>query len=337
MGFWQGLNEGFTYVLDEKARQKELAGAKQERMDERAAAKQERLDERSYNENQRNLDYNRNMAVATVPLLLEKRKQEEALAAVSAQQGKYFQERLSDLPPEAGQAFTNLILQDSAYGEALISTVQKTEEELRRKLTGAELLKMTRLIESTKPEDMSIEDWTKEAASLTKTSGSSFDFDETLNNLFSGTMTLSDVTKMQMDLQETSGTSLGLIPDFDSSVVMGADPQVTTQLRGVALDTMKNLYQQDLTKLDQEFARAGEAGETLTPDTQARYAELQRINAESNQGLKESALFNFYAPTVIPRLAGQEPRFKTLFPEYFQSASQSYIYDNNGNLTTGPQ
>jgi hypothetical protein len=114
---------------------------------------------------------------------------------------------------------------------------------------------------------------------------------------------------------------------------MGADPQVTTQLRGVALDTMKNLYQQDLTKLDQEFARARESGETLTPDTLAKYAELQTISAEPDQDLKEARLFNFYAPAVIPRLAGQEPRFKTIFPEYFQTAPQSYTYDINGNLT----
>jgi hypothetical protein len=333
MGFWQGLNEGYTYVMEEKARKKELMDAKQERMDERTAAKQERMDERSYNENQRKLEYNRNMTMATVPLLIEKRKQEEALAAVSAQQGRYFQERLSDLPPETGQAVTNIIMQDPSYGEALIGTVQKTEEELRRKLTGAEILKMTDIIKQTKPEDMSLEDWTKQAASLSKTSGSTFDFDATLENLLTGELDLADLTEMQVKLQTPSGTSLGLIPDFDSSVVMGADPQVTTQLRGVALDTMKNLYQQDLTKLDQEFARARESGETLTPDTLAKYAELQTISAEPDQDLKEARLFNFYAPAVIPRLAGQEPRFKTIFPEYFQTAPQSYTYDINGNLT----
>jgi hypothetical protein len=37
MGFWQGLNEGLTYVMEDKARKKELEAARQERLDERQA------------------------------------------------------------------------------------------------------------------------------------------------------------------------------------------------------------------------------------------------------------------------------------------------------------
>jgi hypothetical protein len=52
MGFWQGLNEGLTYVMEDKARKKELADAKQERMDERAAAQAEKSADRAYQREQ---------------------------------------------------------------------------------------------------------------------------------------------------------------------------------------------------------------------------------------------------------------------------------------------
>lgn len=42
MGFWQGLNEGLTFVIEEKARKTELEQARQERAAEREAAKAER-------------------------------------------------------------------------------------------------------------------------------------------------------------------------------------------------------------------------------------------------------------------------------------------------------
>ena len=38
MGFWQGMNEGLTFVLEEKARKKELEDARQERAAERQAS-----------------------------------------------------------------------------------------------------------------------------------------------------------------------------------------------------------------------------------------------------------------------------------------------------------
>jgi hypothetical protein len=38
MGFWQGMNEGLTFVLEEKARKKELEAARQERAEERQAS-----------------------------------------------------------------------------------------------------------------------------------------------------------------------------------------------------------------------------------------------------------------------------------------------------------
>ena len=47
MGFWQGLNEGLTYVMEDKARKKEQDALRQERMDERTAAQAEKVADRA--------------------------------------------------------------------------------------------------------------------------------------------------------------------------------------------------------------------------------------------------------------------------------------------------
>lgn len=48
MGFWQGMNEGLTYVLEKRAREKELADAKAERQYERDLAKKQREEDRAH-------------------------------------------------------------------------------------------------------------------------------------------------------------------------------------------------------------------------------------------------------------------------------------------------
>lgn len=48
MGFWQGVNEGLTYSLEKRAREKELADAKAERQYERDLAKKQREEDRVF-------------------------------------------------------------------------------------------------------------------------------------------------------------------------------------------------------------------------------------------------------------------------------------------------
>jgi hypothetical protein len=71
----------------------------------------------------------------------------------------------------------------------------------------------------------------------------------------------------------------------------------------------------------------------------ASYEELTRITVLPAEDRK-AALFNFYAPTLIPKLAEQQPELKTYFPEYFTVNTEvvqpvptiRYDYDENGNL-----
>lgn len=314
MGFWQGINRGFAAVQEEKTRKRE----RQEEVDLRKA---ERDEERAFRESLESRNFIREQSLATIPLLVERKREEIATAAQRTQLGKYFGDRLTDLPEETRQAFTNLAIQDSVYSEALRGTIEKVEGELGRRVTGADILKMSNLIEKTKPENVSLEDWTKQAASLTVTSGSNIDYETTLEKLFSGDVTLEDIQKTQMELMMPTGTSLNLIPDIDTSVVMGADPQTSIQLRNLAVTTMQDQFQADRAATDQEYKTATDEGGMPSEALEAKNMELGRISALEGEE-KEAALFNYYAPTLLPKLAEREPRFKSLFPEYFQSAAQ---------------
>jgi hypothetical protein len=314
MGFWQGINRGFAAVQEEKTRKRE----RQEELDLRKA---ERDEERAYREVLESQNFIRQQSLATIPLLVERRREDVATATQRKQLGKYFGDRLTDLPEETRQAFTNLAIQDSAYSEALRGTIERVEGDLGRRVTGADILKMTNLIEKTKPENVSIEDWTKQAASMTVTSGSNIDYETTLEKLFSGDVTLEDIQKTQMEIMMPTASSLNLIPDIDTSVVMGSDPQVSIQLRNLAVTTMQDQFQADRAATDLQYKTATDQGGMPDQALETKNMELGRIAALEGEE-KEAALFNYYAPTLLPKLAEREPRFKSVFPEYFTPARQ---------------
>lgn len=319
MGFWQALDAGLTARIEEQTRQKE----RQQEIDLRTA---ERDELRAYEEKQAAKRHLFEMTQATMPLIVKRRQEEETLAAQRAQLGGFFEERLTDLPGETREAFTNLAVQDPTYSETLVGEVKKVETELGRRVTGPEILRMTGLIEKTKPEEMSLEEWTKQAASMTVTSGSNIDFEETLANLWSGNATMEDIQRTQMELMMPLGGSLNILPDIDTSVVMGPDPQTTTQLRSLAVSTMQDQFQADLAATERQYATETGGGGMPSEALETKYRELGRISALP-EAEKEAALFNYYAPTLLPRLAEREPRFRTVFPEYFNTNTTTNTQD----------
>jgi hypothetical protein len=88
MGFWQGLNEGLSYVMEDKARKKELEAARQERLDERTASIA--LEETRYNRSKEDaaairLEENKaRMQQAFLPIYVERIQQQEAATRVTA-------------------------------------------------------------------------------------------------------------------------------------------------------------------------------------------------------------------------------------------------------------
>lgn len=322
MGFWQALDAGLTARIEEQTRQKE----RQQEIDLRTA---ERDELRAYQEKQDNKNRIFQTSQAMLPLIVKQRQEREALATQRAQLGGFFENRLTDLPEETRSAFSNLALQAPSYSEALIGEVKKVETEIGRQITGSEILKMTSLIETTKPKDMSLEEWTKQAASMTVTSGSSIDFDETLANLLSGDLGLPELQEMQVDLMMPLGGDLNIIPDFDTSAVVGADPQVAIQFRNLAVSTMQDRLKVEMDDIQRQVD-ATTTGEVTLPaqDLEAlktKFQELQAIDMITETAEREALLFDYYAPKVLPQLAATYPRIRSVFPQYFQSTPQAEV------------
>ena len=88
MGFWQGLNEGLTYVMEDKARKKELEAARQERAAERQAdiALEEKRFQRGKEEAAAlRLEENKmRMRDALVPLYVQRQQEIDAATKVTA-------------------------------------------------------------------------------------------------------------------------------------------------------------------------------------------------------------------------------------------------------------
>lgn len=88
MGFWQGLNEGLTYVMEDKARKQELAAARQERLDERQAnidfqTRQYEIQKSDAAALRAEERANRLQEIA-LPLYIERKKQEAEVNRVTA-------------------------------------------------------------------------------------------------------------------------------------------------------------------------------------------------------------------------------------------------------------
>jgi hypothetical protein len=333
MSFWAGVSEGLTYVLDKKAE-------KEAKEQDRAFLKETRDEERRYAESQNGIKYLRERTLATLPLLADKRDQDRAIAAQQAQISSYFEGRITDLPEEAREGFLNLTIKDSTYSTALMEAVKDIETKLSRKLTGNDMVKLTNIFEKTKPEGVSVEDWTKQAASMTVTSGSSFDFDETYTRLLSGDVTLEELNDITVDVMGNTNTSLGIAPDFATFEFLGVDPSTQDALINLAEGRIRRQFQDDMKKAENEMEAIIDAGSQPDPDGELakRYADLNFIKNEPDSDRQDSLLMQYYKSTILPQLAADDARYTQVYPEFFQPSTDirpaptsRRVYDTDGN------
>jgi hypothetical protein len=302
MGFWQGMNEGLTYVLDRKAA---------EEADEKDRAfRREEYQRRLRDEK----------LTAALPLILKKREEQLALSSQRAVLGNYFEDRLTgeDVPDETRAAFTNLATQDPTYATSLIETIDQTEAAARRKLSGSEIIKMSQLLEKTKPENIALEDWIKQASGMVVADESGIDFDETLSRLISGDISDQDLLEVQTEIMRPVGSSLGLLPDFDTTSIIGLDPAKGESLRKTVLGDMKLQLENDLRQARSRVEQLQTGGTQEDIKAAAtKFEELQRLTLEEDS---DSAIFNYYAPLVLPQIATRQPEVRDYFPQYFTQA-----------------
>lgn len=107
MGFWQGMNEGLTYIMDKRAREKELAQAKEERQLERDLRAKEREEDRAF-ERQMFQEKLLESRRETLFQLLGKRRQTQAEASQFAGKAQSLAGRFADIDdPRVGALLSN--------------------------------------------------------------------------------------------------------------------------------------------------------------------------------------------------------------------------------------
>lgn len=328
MGFWQGVNEGLTHSLEAKARKQE----RQQELDLRKQDMELRKAERDETRAWQLQDQLQERTTALFPLLVERKQRDKAAAQERAALGNFFETRLTDVDEGTRAAFTNLALQDTNYSKSLITTIQGLEDKTGSRLTGMDIVRVSNLFEQTKPEGVSIEDWTTQAAGMVVADKSGFDFDATLTKLLSGDLDEKGLMEVQATILEPAPSGLGLIPDFNTSIVVGADPAKRNAIRLGAMEEVNLQYQRDMKALEEEEARYTAAAQPFPEELSNRLMDLRRIaGIRDTEGADaaDSALWDIYAPQVLPALSERQPEIKTMFPEYFATAPQRYRWDGS--------
>lgn len=328
MGFWQGVNEGLTYSLEAKARRQERQQELDLRKQDMDLRKAERAETRAWQLQ----DQLQERITATLPLIVERDKEVKAKAQERAVLGNYFDTRLADVDEQTRTAFTNLALQDPTYSKSLIETVQSMDDKRGAPITGQDIVSMSNIFEQTKPDNMTIEDWTKQAASMVVVDNYGFDKEATLAKILSGDLDEKGLLEVQASLLAPAPTGLGILPNFDTSVVIGADPTRRNAIRTSAMEEVNLQYEKDRKSLEAEEAQYLDDATPFTDEMVEKRKRLETIEGiRDTQGADavEAALWDTYAPAVLSGMVQRQPEVRTMFPEYFATAPQRYRWDGS--------
>lgn len=133
----------------------------------------------------------------------------------------FFNNRLTDSSEAEKKAFMNIIRDNPEMGKSIYSAVLKNEDKYPGlELKGSKLVQFSNIIEQTKPDDMSIEDWTEEAASRVYESNAN-----TISEMLESVLGAEDLDTMPtlVDVLEATATDPGIpggLPDIRSPVGM---------------------------------------------------------------------------------------------------------------------
>lgn len=308
MGFWQGVANAYKDIKAEETREREI---EEERAFQRETFRKRILEERKN---------------ALIPALIEQRKAASELAEQRATYGNWFRGRLEGVDEATSSAYVNLATSNPTVAESLIKSVTAFEQDNNLRIQGTELIKFANIIEQTKPEEMSTEDWIEQAStSLTPSATGGVDFETTLSKILAGE-TQEDLYRIQEEMLTMPSPTVDFVPDVDVTGIVGIEPATQENLTERAQEVASTVLEGRLEELSQELA--AEPGKPVDPSIQEEYDELTRLKQRENPGL----ILERFAPQVIPKLAENEPLYKRLYPEYFQEAEVTQYEWVNGEL-----
>ena len=133
----------------------------------------------------------------------------------------FFNNRLDGTSEAEKNAFMNIIRDNPEMGKAIYSTVTSNEKQYPGlTLSGPKLLQFSNIIDQTKPDNMSIEEWTEEAANRVYKSNA-----KTVTDMLESVLSADDIETMPtlVDVMEATASEPGIpggLVDFRGPVGM---------------------------------------------------------------------------------------------------------------------
>ena len=242
-----------------------------------------------------------------IPYLMQRNQQRTALAGEQTRKREWFLSRLGDDVDETTrEAYSNLAASDPKVADSLISSIQKFEEETNRKLSGKDLITFTNVIEQTKPDDTSMEEWTRYAATQLRPSASGIDFDSTLERLLGADE--EELYQLQSELMTPVSPAISFEPDTNRSAFLGMNPAEREQYRKQLEEATKYAFDVRF----EELTRINEADDGTLP-TEADQEEYNRLKRMMD---KPGMIIREFAPLVGPDLSEADPGFKRFYETF---------------------
>ena len=242
-----------------------------------------------------------------IPYLMQRNQKRTALAGEQTRKREWFLSRLGDDVDETTrEAYSNLAASDPKVADSLISSIQKFEEETNRKLSGKDLITFTNVIEQTKPDDTSMEEWTKYAATQLRPSASGIDFDSTLERLLGADE--EELYQLQSELMTPVSPAISFEPDTNRSAFLGMNPAEREQYRKQLEEATKYAFDVRF----EELTRINEADDGTLP-TEADQEEYNRLKRMMD---KPGMIIREFAPLVGPDLSEADPGFKRFYETF---------------------
>ena len=242
-----------------------------------------------------------------IPYLMQRNQQRTALAGEQTRKREWFLSRLGDDVDETTrEAYSNLAASDPKVADSLISSIQKFEEETNRKLSGKDLITFTNVIEQTKPDDTSMEEWTRYAATQLRPSASGIDFDSTLERLLGADQ--EELYQLQSELMAPVSPAISFEPDTNRSAFLGMNPTEREQYRKQLEEASQFTYDTRLEELNKELT--SDDGIAAPQEIQEEYNRLMRMQDKPGMIIRE------FAPLVGPDLSEADPGFKRFYETF---------------------
>ena len=295
-GFWAGFAKGYTNAKERQLeREKWLAASGSKAKDRLMSRRRELLEQ-----------------------LSERVESDRELAQRRAAIARTFESRLKNVPLEERQAFISIVSSNPDFGESLLEQIQRQEEQTKGvELRDEQLLEAVPLIEETRPEGMTRDEWMEETVRRIYEFQSG---DSPYQNLYESILGADSVEELPVTIPETNPTpDMGLgLPDIDVGEVRGQPPTEQQNWQELFQERVRNRVSTQLSRL-RTLQEELQQNEQPIPDYLSNQYNLFRHYDQAIQSDDYTPALDRFGPEIAQELYEQSPDFGS------SSIAQQYL------------